>query len=70
MGQLLQKNEKKTLEQKKYKMILARLKWNTPLYKVDEFVTKFRDRYKNKYVKIDVKLTDTECLIYLFKKFN
>ena len=70
MGQLLQKNEKKTLEQKKYKMILARLKWNTPLYKVDEFVTKFRDRYKNKQVKIDVKLTDTECLIYLFKKFN
>ena len=70
MGQLLQKNEKKTLEQKKYKKILARLKWNTPLYKVDEFVTKFRDRYKNKQVKIDVKLTDTECLIYLFKKFN
>ena len=70
MGQLLQKNEKKTLEQKKYKMILARLKWNTPLYKVDEFVTKFRNRYKNKQVNIDVKLTDTECLIYLFKKFN
>jgi len=70
VGQLLQKNEKKTLEQKKYKMILARLKWNTPLYKVDEFVTKFRNRYKNKQVKIDVKLTDTECLIYLFKKFN
>ena len=71
MGQLLQKNEKKTLDTlKKYKMILARLKWNTPLYKVDEFVTKFRDRYKNKQVRIDVKLTDTECLIYLFKKFN
>jgi len=70
VGQLLQKNEKKTLEQKKYKMILARLKWNTPLYKVDEFVTKFRDRYKNKQVKIDVKLTDTECFIYLFKQFN
>ena len=51
-------------------MILARLKWNTPLYKVDEFVTKFRDRYKNKQVRIDVKLTGTECLIYLFKKFN
>ncbi len=51
-------------------MIIAKLKWNTPLYKVDEFVTKFRDRYKNKQVRIDVKLTDTECLIYLFKKFN
>ena len=52
------------------KMILAKLKWNTPLYKVDEFITKFRDKYKNKQVRIDVKLTDTECLIYLFKKFN
>ena len=51
-------------------MILARLKWNTPLYKVDEFVTKFRDRYKNKQVRIDVKLTGTECLIYLFKRLN
>ena len=51
-------------------MILARLKWNTPLYKVDEFVTKFRNQYKNKQVGIDVKLTDTGCLIYLFKKFN
>ena len=51
-------------------MILARLKWNTPLYKGDEFVTKFRDRYKNKQVRIDVKLTGTECLIYLFKRLN
>ena len=51
-------------------MILAKLKWNTTLYKVDEFITKFRDKYKNKQVRIDVKLTDTECLIYLFKKFN
>jgi hypothetical protein len=51
-------------------MILARLKWNTPLYKVDEFVTKFRNKYKNDKVRIDVKLTDTECLIYLFKKLN
>ena len=51
-------------------MILARLKWNTPLYKVDEFVTKFRNKLKNKRLRIDVKLTDTECLIYLFKKFH
>ncbi len=51
-------------------MIIAKLKWNTPLYKVDEFVTKFRDRYKNKQVKIDVKLTDTECLIYMFRKLH
>ena len=51
-------------------MIIAKLNWNTPLYKVDEFVTKFRNKYKNKHVIIDVKLTDTECFIYLFKKFN
>ena len=51
-------------------MILARLKWNTPLYKVDEFVTKFRNKYKNDKVRIDVNLTNTECFIYLFKKFN
>ena len=25
-------------------MIIAKLKWNTPLYKVDEFVTKFREK--------------------------
>ena len=47
-------------------MIIAKLKWNTPLYKVDEFVTKFR----NKQFDLEVKLTDTECLIYLFKKFH
>lgn len=51
-------------------MILARLKWNTPLYKVDKFVTKFKKKYKNKRLRIDVKLTDTECLIYFFSKRN
>ena len=51
-------------------MILARLKWNTPLYKVDEFVTNFRNKHKNKQFYIEVKLTDTECLIYLSKKFH
>lgn len=51
-------------------MILARLKWNTRLVEVDEFVTKFRNKYKNDKVRIDVKLTNTECFIYLFKKFN
>ena len=49
-------------------MIIAKLKWNTPLYKVDEFVTKFRKKNNNKEFDIDIKLTDTECLIYLFKK--
>ena len=51
-------------------MILARLKWNTPLYKVDEFLTKFKKKYKNQRLRIDIKLTDTECLIYMFKKLN
>ena len=51
-------------------MTLARLKWNIPLYKVDEFVTKFRKKYKNKQLRIDVKLTDTECLIYMFRKLH
>ena len=27
-------------------MIIAKLKWNTPLYKVDEFVTKLEIRLK------------------------
>ncbi len=50
-------------------MILAKLKWNTPLYKVDEFVTKFSKKYNNN-LRVDIKLTDTECLIYLFRKFH
>ena len=51
-------------------MILARLKWNTKLVEVDEFVTKFRGKYKNNDLRIDVKLTDTECLIYLYRKLH
>lgn len=51
-------------------MIIARLKWNTPLYKVDEFVTKFRNKYKNKQIRIDIKLTQTECFIYLFRRLH
>ena len=49
-------------------MILARLKWNTKLVEVDKFVTKFRKKNKNNDLRIDVKLTDTECLIYLYRK--
>ena len=51
-------------------MIIARLKWNTRLYKVDEFVTKFKGNNENKPFDIEVKLTDSECLIYFFKKLN
>ena len=51
-------------------MILARLKWNTPLYKVDQFITKLKKKYKNKRLRVDLKLTDTECLIYIFRKLH
>ena len=51
-------------------MILVRLKWNTRLVEVDEFVTKFMNKYKNRKLRIDVKLTDTECLIYMFRRLN
>ena len=51
-------------------MVLARLKQNTPLYKVDQFITKFTKKYRNKKLSIDVKLTDTECLIYFFRRLN
>ena len=51
-------------------MILARLKWNTKLVEVDKFVTKFKRKYKNNDLRIDLKLTDTECLIYLYRKLH
>lgn len=51
-------------------MILARFNWNTPLYEVDQFLTKFRSKYKNKQIRVNVKLTDTECLIYMFRKLH
>ncbi len=51
-------------------MILARLKWNTKFVEVDKFVTKFSKKYKNNDLKVDVKLTDTECLIYLYRKLH
>jgi hypothetical protein len=51
-------------------MIIARLKWNTPLYKVDEFVTKFIKKHKYKRLEFDLKITDRECCIFIFKKLN
>ncbi len=51
-------------------MILVRLNWSTPLYKVDKFITKFKNKYKNKKLRVDIKLTDQECLIYLFRKLH
>ena len=51
-------------------MILARLKWKTPLYKVDQCITKFKKKYKNIRLRVDLKLTDTDCLIYIFRKLQ
>ena len=51
-------------------MILARLKWNTRLVEVDEFVTKFSKKYKNNNLRVDVKLINTECLVYIFRKLH
>ncbi len=51
-------------------MIIAKFNWNTPLYKIDEFVNKFRDKYKNKQIRINIKLTKTKCFIYLFRNLH
>ena len=51
-------------------MIIVKLKWNTPLCKVDEFVNNFRNKYKNKQIRIDVKLTKMKCFIYLFRNLH
>ncbi len=51
-------------------MIIAKFNKNIKLCEVDEFVTMFTKKFKNKDLEIDVKLTDTECLIYFCKKFN
>ena len=50
-------------------MIIARLNRNTPLYKVDEFVTNLKNKAKKKNkVMLDVKLTDKNCTIYISLK--
>ena len=44
-------------------MIIARLKWNTRLFEIDEFVQKFIKKNKKQKFDIDIKLTDTAYLI-------
>ena len=51
-------------------MIIARLKWYTPLHKVDQFVTKFMKKHKYKQLGFDLKITDSECCILIFKKIK
>ena len=51
-------------------MIIAKLKWNTRLSEVDDFVQKFISKEKNQNFNIDIKLTDTACLVIFFQKFH
>ena len=44
-------------------MIIAKLKWNTRLFEVDEFVQNFIKKNKKQKFDIDIKLTDTACLV-------
>jgi len=44
-------------------MIIAKMKWNTKLVEVDEFVQKFTKKNKKQKFDVDIKLTDTACLI-------
>tara|TARA_B100001287_G_C22215803_1_gene314578 strand:- start:80 stop:241 length:162 start_codon:yes stop_codon:yes gene_type:complete len=44
-------------------MIIARLKWNTRLFEIDEFVQKFIKKNKKQKFDINIKLTDTDCLV-------
>ena len=47
-------------------MIVVRLKRNTRLVEVDDFVQKFIENEGYQHFDIDIKLTDTECLIFFF----
>ena len=49
-------------------MIIAKFNKDTPLYKIDEFVNKFRDN-RNK-VFIDVKLSHKEHIVAISKPKN
>ena len=49
-------------------MIIAKFTTDTPLYKIDQFVNKFRDK-KNK-VFIDVKLSHKEHIVAISKPKN
>ena len=51
-------------------MITVRLKHNIRLIEVDRFVQKFIEKEGCQHFNIDIKLTDTECLIFFFKKLN
>ena len=49
-------------------MILVKLKGNTPLYKIDKFITNFKNKYNNKKISIDIKLINIDCFVSIYKK--
>ncbi len=49
-------------------MIIVRLKQNTRLFEIDNFVQKFITKEGYQHFDIDIKVTDTECLIFFYKK--
>lgn len=51
-------------------MIVAKLKYNTRLVEIDEFVQKFIKKETYQHFEIDIKITDTNILVYFFKRLN
>ena len=51
-------------------MILDRLKCNTRLAEVDKLLQSSQKKYKNNNLRVDTKLTDTKCLIYIYRKLH
>jgi len=49
-------------------MILVKLKGNTSLYKIDKFITNFKNKYNNKKISIDIKLINIDCFVSIYKK--
>ena len=49
-------------------MILVKLKGSTSLYKIDKFITNFKNKYNNKKISIDIKLINIDCFVSIYKK--
>lgn len=51
-------------------MIIAKLKWNTRLVELDEFVEKFIKKETYQHFDIDIKLTNSALFVYFSKRLN
>ena len=51
-------------------MIVVKLKRNTKLVDVDNFVNKFISKEKHQNFNIDIKLTDTACFVMFIPTIN